>query len=185
MKKLTQILSLILSSIFFSESVAQIAIDGVFNEPAYSLLASRLNSNSGFAPDCEFTAIYYSRTNANLYIGFECRVQNVPNLYNPKPDGLGIFLNFSSQQGMETGQPLVINYPTDFHFLNGASEFSIPLSCEFKADFEVDYLLAVYSNSSPNQIIVDAVTHVSGHPLIIQNIGTTNQNGTSAFGSGS
>lgn len=112
MKKNT-LLILALYSLFFSKSVAQISVDGVFNEPGYSLLATRLNTNSGFAPDCEFTAIYYSKSNENLYLGFECRVQNNSNMYNSKPDGLGIFLNFQSQQGKDAGQPLGINSPID------------------------------------------------------------------------
>src|SRR4030066_2383423 len=121
MKKVAT-LFLVLSYLFFSESVAQVSIDGVFYEPDYSLLFSRLNGNNGFAPDCEFTAIYYARRDENLYLGFECRVQNVPNFYNPKPDGLGIFLNFSSQQGMDAGQPLGIESQIDYHFLNGDNE---------------------------------------------------------------
>ena len=181
MKK-AAILFLVLSFSFLTGLYAQINIDGVFNESDYSLISTPLNANNGFAPDCEFTAIYYSRSDENHYLGFECRVQNVPNQYNPKPDGLGIFLNFSSQEGKEAGQTLGINSTIDYHFLNGGIELFPEYTLEFKADFEADYILAVYSNSTPNEIIVDAVTHVANHPLQIQNIGTTNQSGTPVSG---
>lgn len=180
--KIITIVTLVLSCVFSPRSAAQITIDGFFNESEYSLLLSRLNNNNGFAPDCEFTAIYFSRSELNLYLGFECRIQNVPNYYNAKPDGLGIFLNYSTQQGKDAGQPLGIDSSFDFHFLNGGIENFPQSTLEFKADFEVDYLFAVYSNSTPNQIYVDAVTHVAGHQLTIQNLGITDQNGNSVTG---
>ena len=50
------------------------------------------------------------------------------------------------------------------------------------ADFEVDYMFAIYSDGTPNTIIVDASTFIWDNPLNIQHIGSTNQSGVSGFG---
>jgi hypothetical protein len=154
----------------------QILIDGSFTEPGYSLLATKLNSNNGFG-EPELTNIYYAMDVDNLFLAFECIVQNQQNLYNELPDGLGVFINFSSQQGRIAGQPLGIDTIYNFHFLNGAIEYPSPFTLDFKADFEVDYLFAVYSNETPDSIIFDASTHVIGSSANIQNIGRTTQSG--------
>src|SRR3972149_4311826 len=85
------------------ENEAQVLINGDFSENSYQLLANRLNFNGGFAPDCELTNVYYCIVNDNFYLGVECKIQSVPNFYNPLPDGLGIFLNFSSKTGLPPG----------------------------------------------------------------------------------
>jgi hypothetical protein len=177
---------LILFSLLFLISKgneAQIMINGDFTESAYQLLSTRLNTNGGFAPDCELTNVYYYVGDNNFYLGVECRIQSQPNLYNPLPDGLGIFLDFTSRSGLPAGSALGINEPYDYHFLNGALEVGGPsYILEFKADFEVDYLFAVYTDATPNNIFFDAASQSGSTQGTIQNIGTTNQYGTAATG---
>lgn len=160
---------------------SQFLVDGEFSDPGYQLLGSKLNGNIGFGPDVDITKIYYGMDGDNLYLGFECSIQNSPNTYNPKPDGLGIMLNFSSESGALPETPLGFHTFYDYHFINGGledwwqNEF-------FKADFEVDYLLAVYSDGTPNVAILDCATHVPGKPDSVQSIGATDQAGTSISG---
>ena len=162
---------------------AQIIINGDLTESAYQLLSTRLNTNGGFAPDCDLTNVYYYVGDNNLYLGVECRIQSQPNLYNPLPDGLGILLDFTSRTGLPAGSALGINEPFDYHFLNGALEVGgPPYILVFKADFEVDYLFAVYTDATPNNIYFDAASQSGSTQGTIQNIGTTNQFGTTATG---
>lgn len=164
---------------------AQIIINGELTESAYQLLSTRLNTNGGFAPDCELTNVYYYVGDNNFYLGVECKIQSQPNLYNPMPDGLGIFLDFTSRSGLPAGSALGINESFDYHFLNGALEVGgPPYILEFKADFEVDYLFAVYTDATPNNIFFDAASQSGSTQGTIQNIGTTDQYGTVATGPG-
>jgi hypothetical protein len=112
-------------------------------------------------------------------------VQNIPNYYNSKPDGLGIFLNFSSESGAPAGNSLGFWEDYDFHFLNGASDLwgMMPEDgMNFIADFEVDYLFAVYSDGTQNSIFVDASTFIWDNSMNIQPLGVTDQSGTSELG---
>jgi hypothetical protein len=176
---------ILFSLLFFISRVneAQIIINGDLTESAYQLLSTRLNTNGGFAPDCDLTKVYYYVGDNNFYLGVECRIQSQPNLYNPLPDGLGIFFDFSSRSGLPAGSALGINEPYDYHFLNGALEVGgPPYILEFKADFEVDYLFAVYTDATPNNIFFDAASQSGSTQGTIQNIGTTDQYGTVATG---
>lgn len=165
------------------ENEAQIVIDGDFSESSYQLLSTRLNFNGGFAPDCDLTNVYYYAGNNNIYLGAECKIQSQPNLYNPLPDGLGILFDVTSKSGLPPGSILGINEFFDYHFLNGGIEVGWPsYTLEFKADFEVDYLFAVYTDATPNNIFFDAASQSGSTQGTIQNIGTTNQYGTAATG---
>ena len=165
-------------------SPSQFTINGSFSEPGYRPLATKLNNNSGFGPDEDLTNIYYGVDSANIYLGFEGRVQNVPNQFNPKPDGFGVFLNFTSEQGAPAGGRLGFLTPVDYHFMNGVTGKvpSPPFFVDFKMAFEVDYMLAYYSDGTPNVIILDAGTHVANNPDSVQFIGSTNQSGTAVSG---
>lgn len=161
------------------------SLDGSFNDPGYRLIASRLNENTSLMIDGDVTNIYYASDERNLYLGIECRVQNENNRHWSREDGIGILLNFSSQTGIPSGQPLGHNISNDYHFLNGATELSDGIdnnACNFTADFEVDYLFAVYSDGTPNKIIVDAATYVDLIAETIQNIGVSDQLGTPLTG---
>ena len=165
------------------ENEAQIVVNGDFSESAYQLLASRLNFHGGFAPDCELTNVYYCIQNDNFYLGVECKIQSVPNYYNPLPDGLGIFLNVSSRSGFPAGSVLELYDVIDYHFLNGGIEVGAPLyTLEFRADFEVDFMFAVYTDATPNNIFFDGASLSGTFQGTLQNIGTTNQSGSSALG---
>jgi hypothetical protein len=82
---------------------------------------------------------------------------------------------------MPAGEPLGFWEEYDFHFLNGGTDIWGE-GIEFRADFEVDYLFAVYSDGTPNTIVVDASTFTWNNPLNIQHIGVSNQSGNSGFG---
>jgi hypothetical protein len=165
------------------ENEAQIVVDGNFSESSYQLLSTRLNFNGGFAPDCELTNVYYYVGNNNFYLGAECKIQSQPNLYNPLPDGLGILLDVTSKTGLPPGSILGINEVFDFHYLNGGIEVGWPAyTLEFKADFEVDYLFAVYTDATPNNIFFDVASQTGSTQGTIQNIGTTNQYGSAVTG---
>jgi hypothetical protein len=177
---------LLLFSLLFLISIgneAQIIINGDLTEAAYQVLSTRLNTNGGFAPDCDLTNVYYYVGENNFYLGIECRLQSQPNLYNPLPDGLGIFLDFTSRSGLPAGSVLGINELFDYHFLNGALEVGGPnYILDYKADFEVDYLFAVYTDATPDSILFDAASQSGFTQGTIQNIGTTDQYGISATG---
>jgi hypothetical protein len=148
---------------------AKISIDGSFAESEYVLIGSKLNNNSGFGPDVDVTNIYYASDEHYIMLGIECSVQNIPNQYNAKPDGLGIFLNFSGESGMPVGEPLAHWEEFDHHFLNGGLEVWDG-GMEFTADFEVDYIFAVYSDGSSDKIFIDASTFIWDNPQLIQYI---------------
>jgi hypothetical protein len=160
---------------------SEFSIDGLFNEPGYKHIASKLNSNSSFGADMDVTNIYSASDDTYFILGIECRVQNTPNEYDEKSAGLGIFLNFSVETGMEAGAPLAHWEEYDHHFLNGGFELWDG-GMEFAADFEVDYIFAVYSDGSPDRIMMDASTFIWDNPHLIQYIGSTDQSGTSGFG---
>ena len=168
-------------SIHLEGEGSHFTLDGLLSESAYIPIASKLNNNSFFITDIDVTNIYYSSDENYFLLGIECQVQNTPNDYNDKPDGLGIFLNFSSETGIYAGNPLAYWEEHDFHFLNGGSE-KWEGGMEFTADFEVDYLFAVYSDGSPDHIFLDASTFVWDNPQHIQYIGSSNQSGSSELG---
>ena len=162
-------------------SFSQVVIDGEFIEPEYLLLASKMNNNSSFGNAVDVSNIYYAVDEHNLYLGFECKVQNTPNDYNPKPDGVGVLLNFTSENGASPGTPLGFDIYQDYHFINGGLETGWQNS-DYKADFEVDYQLAFYSDGSPSTIFFDAASNVISSLDSVQSIATTNQMGTPSSG---
>ncbi len=160
-----------------------ITIDGQFTEDAYYLLVKRDSTQNGFGGTIDLTRIYYASDDNNFYLGVECYVQNDTNNYNPIPDGIGIFLNFSGESGAVAGYPLGYFVSEDYHFINGNTEInSDSAHLDFKADFEVDYALALYSDNSPDSLLFDAATYVAGKPATYQHIGVTDQQGTRATG---
>jgi len=160
-----------------------VSIDGQFTEDAYYLLVKRDSTQNGFDGTIDLTRIYYASDDNNFYLGVECYVQNDTNNSNPIPDGIGIFLNFSGENGASSGTSLGYYVTEDYHFINGNTEInSDSAHLDFKADFEVDYALALYSDNSPDSLLFDAATYVAGKPATYQHIGVTDQQGTSANG---
>ena len=160
-----------------------VTIDGQFTEDAYYLLTKRDSTQNGFGGTVDLTRIYYASDDNNFYLGVECYVQNDSNDYNPTADGIGFFLNFSTENGASAGTSLGYYDEEEYHYINGYTEIDpqYPYT-DYKADFEVDYMFAIYSNSTPESLLVDAATFVAGKPLSYQHIGITDQNGQSKIG---
>ncbi len=156
-----------------------ITLDGSFTEDVYYLLAKRDSTQNGFGGKVDLTRIYYASDDNNLYLGIECYVENDTNQYNLIPDGIGIFLNFSTENGASAGTSLGYYDTEDYHFINGNTDRDPDSThLDFKADFEVDYLFAIYSDKSPESLFVDAATYVPGKMANYQHLGGTDQNGT-------
>ena len=121
-------------------SVAQPTIDGDLSDASYLSIGTKQNSNSGFGSNIDVTEIVYMTRNGTgkLYLGVKGK------LNTGSGDGIGIMLNVmgtGAPSGAAAGSNLGINTPGDFHYINDGGGGQTNLS--FKADFEVDYLMAL------------------------------------------
>ncbi len=116
---------------------AQITVDGSFSEGEYQSVATKLNTNSGFGPNIDVVEIVYypDSIGSVLYLG----VQSILN--TGSSDGIGLWINLSGQSGTASGSDLGINTAGDFHYINDGGGGQVNLG--FKADFEVDLMLAL------------------------------------------
>jgi hypothetical protein len=145
-----------------------VTINGDLSEPLYNTLAVKQNSNLGFGNDINVIKIVYypDAQSGKLYVGVEGKLNTA------NSDGIGIFLNFTEVQGTASGTSL--GGDPGGHFMGSTGNI------DFKADFEVDYMLALNTGGGTSSVYIDAV----GLKIVrtAQYIGSCNQSGTTALG---
>jgi hypothetical protein len=143
-------------------------VDGDLSESAYVTIATKLNSNSGFGPNIDVTAIKLYRDEANqvLYIGIPGKLDTI------NFNGIGLWLDIASASstGITAGNGLGSN-GSGGHYM-GAAEAG------FAADFEVDYMFAFNPGAGSTSVFFDVVKLVGGRTP--QYLGASNQSGDPA-----
>jgi hypothetical protein len=115
--------------------LAQPTIDGTANPAEYSTSISNVNpiSNNGFGPDSDIGAIRTWTNGTDLYIGVPAKVEANGNQ-------LAIWMDFSEVSGRPSGNRLSCASGT------GTYLDSTWGNNNYRADFEVDYMLSVRTN---------------------------------------
>jgi hypothetical protein len=141
-------------------------IDGNLSDPAYTEIASKQNTNSGFGTSIDVNRIFYyaNAYTSTLHLAFEGK------LNTGSSDGIGFWLGFNQLTGVPAGTPL--GGTPGGHYMGGNGG----ANPNFRADFEVDYMFAVNPGGGTTNIYLDAVKLVGGRTS--QYLGTTNQTGT-------
>lgn len=152
------------------------SVDGTLTDPEYSILGLKQNSNAGFGPNIDVSKIVYFSDVVNqiIYIGVVGKFDVGSN------NAIGIFLDVTgtgSPSGKASGQALGIQSGGGSYI--GAN--NDPANVNFKADFEVDYMLAFNPGGGATNVYFDAAKHVTSS--VIEYQGTCNQTGTSATNS--
>ncbi len=167
MRKAVTILFL---SLFCSTALlqAQITVDGDLSESAYKTIGTKQNSNAGFGSSIDVSRIVYYADNTNnaLYIGV------VGKLNTANDDGIGIWLNITSQTGAAAGT--VLGIAGGGHYIDGDNGTNL----NYKADFEVDYQFAFNPGNGTTNVYFDAAENIG--TASTQYFGQTDQSGTSA-----
>ena len=144
----------------FTPTVDGTIPNGSNNQDEYVTAAPRAdNVGNGIAPEAERILYYADDANQTLYVGVRGA------LPTGSDDGIALWLNFRELDGADAGTNLGVS---------GAGHY---MSSNPEADFEVDYMLALHTNSSSSEVQVEAVKHVG--TAASQNLGTSDQSGTS------
>lgn len=163
---LVKVIVLLISSLVYS----QITVNGDLSESQYITVATKQNTNAGFGPDINVSKIVYFPDVANnvLFIGVEGKLNTASS------DGIGIWMNIAG-----TGAPTGASAGTSLAFSGGGHYMggSGMTQPNFKADFEVDYMLAINPGGSITNCFVDAGSRV-GTPAGVF-LGNCGQSGTS------
>jgi hypothetical protein len=155
-----------ISDNFFS--IVSFIIDGNLHFPYHTLLSMKQNNNSGSGSAADIGKLVYSfdYNRQILYLGITAKTD----VYSS--DGIGLFLDFSEINGAAPNTSLGGN--SGGHFL-GAAE-----NPDFKADFEVDFIFAIYPVLGNELIHVDAAAFQDIR--YVQHIGKCDRSGTPSSG---
>ncbi len=148
MKKLFTILSFIACTA--STVFGQITIDGNLNEAAYTTLATRGTSAPSFGAGIDATSIKVAQSSGVVYIGVTGFLPDMMSDAN----AIGLMLNFTS-----TSHPSIVAGAaagTNLNFPAAVGAIKNYMNYHFKTGFEVDYLFALNSGSSPTNCYVNA-----------------------------
>jgi hypothetical protein len=111
-------------------SASGFAVDGTLDEPNYLSLATKQNQNAGFGAKDVQEIVYFPDTeNRVLYLGVKGALVD-----DGSNDGIGLMLDFNALSGASAGTALG-GVSNGGHYLGNAN------NSDFRADFEVDYLL--------------------------------------------
>jgi hypothetical protein len=168
MKKIITIIFMLLPFLIF----AQPTVDGNLSDAQYTTIATKGNSNLGFGPNIDVTAIVYyaDYTNSVLYLGVKGKLDVTNN------NGIGLWIDLSQETGVSSGTSL--GGSPGGHYMSGNGG----ANPNFKADFEVDYMLAFNLGSSSSNCYVDAVKLIGTRAASY--LGNCGQSGTTTLGPG-
>lgn len=158
----------------FSTVYSQITINGDLSESEYVSIGTKQNSNNGFGDAIDVSKIVYYVDSTYLFLGVEGKLDVSNN------NGIGIWINVSgsgSPNGKTAGQSLGIQ-SSGGHYIGAGNNSA---NVNFKADFEVDYMLAFNPGGGSSNVYFDAAKHVS--TSVIEYQGTCDQSGNSATNS--
>ncbi len=146
------------------------SINGDLSKSQYFTIATKQNSNSGFGPNIDISKIvvYADNPNGQLYVGVAGKMDNGSN------NGIGLWLGVTPDSGRAPGLPL--GGSPGGHYMGGNGG----ANPNFKADFNVDYMLAVNPGSSSTNAYIDAVQLVGGR--FSSYLGNPGQSGGSTLG---
>ena len=159
-----------------SIATAQPTVDGTIDESEYQLIGQKQNMNDSFSGGTDLRAIYkYADTSTDtLYLGF------VGTLSTGNNNGIGIWLNVlgpGAPDGRPAGTPLAVTGGGHYISGNGGT------NSDFAAGFDVDVMYAFNSGGGTSDVFFDAA-QVTGSTDITQFVGSSDQSGTLASGSG-
>ena len=148
-------------------------LDGDLTDAQYQTLATERNGNSGFSQEVNVDEIvYYADPESEvLFLGV---VGHIPE--NGSSDGIALWLDFNQLAGAPAGTALGQDGIGAAHYLSGDNGSRL----DFEADFEVDYLFAVESAGTADQVFLHGMSLV-GTP-VADFIGTTDLTGTAVLG---
>jgi len=130
--------------------------NGSNNSDEYVTAAPRASGvGDDTAPEAERILFYADDANQTLYVGVRGA------LPTGSDDGIALWLNFRELNGADAG--------TDLGGVSGAGHYLS--SSPMRADFEVDYMLALHTNGTNSEVQVEAVKHVGS--ATSQDLGTT------------
>ena len=139
-------------------------VDGDIGDLMYTNAVSKLNSNHGFGSNIDIKKIVcYSDTMLKkFFIGIEGK------LNTESDDGIGLWLGFNEVNGLAAGTSL--GGETGGHYMsNDASDNN------FKADFEVDYMIALNPGKTNTNVYLDAAGLIGNR--LCNSFGICSQNG--------
>ncbi len=178
MRKIYTTLRAILCFLLPLSVMAQPVVDGDLSDLDYISIGTKENANAGFGANIDVSEIlYYSdQVNSKLYLGVKGKLNTGAN------DGIGIFINFSDVSGLAAGTEL--GFSGAGHYMDGQGGGT---NDNFKADFEVDYMLAMNPGAGSSSVFLDAAELVGSTGTDF--LGTANQSGgtatdTDVFGTG-
>lgn len=178
MRKIYTTLRAILCFLLPLSVMAQPVVDGDLSDLDYISIGTKENANAGFGANIDVSEIlYYSdQVNSKLYLGVKGK------LNTGASDGIGIFINFSDVSGLAAGTEL--GFSGAGHYMDGQGGGT---NDNFKADFEVDYMLAMNPGAGSSSVFLDAAELVGSTGTDF--LGTANQSGgtatdTDVFGTG-
>ncbi len=178
MRKIYTTLRAILCFLLPLSVMAQPVVDGDLSDLDYISIGTKENANAGFGANIDVSEIlYYSdQVNSKLYLGVKGKLNTGAN------DGIGIFINFSDVSGLAAGTEL--GFSGAGHYMDGQGGGT---NDNFKADFEVDYMLAMNPGAGNSSVFLDAAELVGSTGTDF--LGTANQSGgtatdTDVFGTG-
>jgi hypothetical protein len=131
----------------FEPTAPTITVDGDLSENDYISVATKQNGNTGFGSNIDVSEIIYAVDPAGekIYLGVESK------LNTGSTDGIGLWLNVTGSgapTGAAAGSNLGINTGGNFHYINDGGGGQANLA--YKADFEVDAMLAIRQLNGTN-----------------------------------
>ena len=147
-------------------------IDGTATPAEYQISVLNTNTNNGFGPPSDIGAIRTWTDGTNLYIGVPAKVETNGNQ-------LAIWMGFSEVAGRPAGTKLSCAFGTGTYLDSTWVDNNNQPAADYKADFEVDYMLSVNTQSGAVWI-----AKTGGTPAW-QNLGTASTDSTSNTTTGS
>ena len=146
-------------------------IDGTATPAEYQVSVTNSNpiSNNGFGPESDIGAIRTWTDGTNLYIGVPAKVQTNGNQ-------LAIWMDFSEVAGRPAGTKLSCAFGTGTYLDSTWVDNNNQPAADYRADFEVDYMLSVNTQSGAVWIAKTGGTPAS------QNLGTATTTASSNSG---
>ncbi len=128
------------------EDDPEVRVDGRMNDPAYRLMANRLNTNAGFGDNKTVDGIYFFDDADSIYIGVDGE------LVLSDDDGIGVMLDFTQRDGLDAG--------TTLGGVSGTTDYLNAEEDGFTMDFPAD--LALSLSPGPGNRTVLSIADYSG-----------------------